>query len=146
MFCFTFPENGFDFVTQKFTKNCKMLFSNSQNIKVLPGSLETIFWNAYYDQLWIQRLLNALPYFHKKRFRLFEVKMLKKLKFLIFQRFSSTSDFDLKVVSKPFSKMFSMSDFGFTQFFMLCLAFPKNISNLFTEKCAKKLQNPFSNA
>ena len=146
MFCFTFPENGFDFVTQKFTKNWKMLFSNPQNIKVLPGSLETIFWNAYYDQLWIQRLLNALPYFHKKRFRLFEVKMLKKLKFLIFQRFSSTSDFDLKVVSKPFSKMFSMSDFGFTQFFMLCLAFPKNISSLFTEKCAKKLQNPFSNA
>ena len=146
MFCFTFPENGFDFVTQKFTKNWKMLFSNPQNIRVLPGSFETIFWNAYYDQLWIQRLLNALPYFHKKRFWLFEVKMLKKLKFLIFQRFSSTSDFDLKVVSKPFSKMFSMSDFGFTQFCMLCLAFPKNIFNLFTEKCAKKLQNPFSNA
>ena len=50
-------------------------------------------------------------------------------------RFSSTFTLDLKVVSKQFSRMFSMSDFGFTQ---SCLAFPKNIFNLFTEKCAKK--------
>ena len=47
---------------------------------------------------------------------------------------------------RPFSKMFSMSDFGFSQFCMLCLAFPKNIFNLFTKKCAKKVKNPFSNA
>ena len=56
----------------------------------------------------------------------------------LFQRFSSTSAFDLKVVSKPFSKIYTMSDFGFTQFCVLCPAFRKNIFNLFTKKCAKK--------
>ena len=56
----------------------------------------------------------------------------------LFQRFSSTYAFDLKVVSKPFSKMLSMSNLGFTQSCMLSLASPKNIFNLFTEKCAKK--------
>ena len=63
---------------------------------------------------------------------------MQKTENFLFQRFSSTSAFDHKVVSKPFSKTFSMSDFGFTQFCMLCLAFPKNIFNLFTEKCEKK--------
>ena len=44
-----------------------------------------------------------------------------------------------------------MSDFGFTQFCILCLAFPENIFNLFTDKCEKqktkknKKKNPFSN-
>ena len=88
-----------------------------------------------HDQLWIQRLLNARLCFHSKRFQLHGSKMYKKTENCLFQRFSSTFTLDLKVVSKQFSRMFSMSDFGFTQ---SCLAFPKNIFNLFTEKCAKK--------
>ena len=135
----TFPGNGFNFVTQKFAKILKMFFSKAQNIRVLPGLFEIIFWNAYHDQLWIERLLNVLPCFHSKRFQLHGSKMCKKL-------FSSTSAFDLKVVSKPFFKIFSMSDFGFTQFCILCLAFLKNLLHLFTEKCAEKIKNPFWNA
>ena len=63
---------------------------------------------------------------------------MQKTEICLFQRFSSTSAFDLKVVSKPFSKMYTMSDFGFTQFCVLCPAFRKNIFNLFTKKCAKR--------
>ena len=54
--------------------------------------------------------------------------------------------FDLNVVLKPFSKMLSMSSFEFTQFCMLCLAFPKNSFNLVTEIWANKLKTPFSDA
>ena len=143
----TFPGNGFNFVTQKFAKIWKMPFSKAQNVRALPGCFETIFWNAYHDQLWIQRLLNAFPCFHSKRFQLRDSKMCEKLKIAFLSiRFSSISAFHLKVVSKPFSKIFSMSNFGFTQFCMLCLAFPKSIFNLFTEKCAKKFKNSFSNS
>ena len=141
----TFPGNGFNFVSHKFAKILKMSFSKAQNIRVLPGCFETIFFNAYRDQLWIQILLNALPCFHSKQFQLW-IKNVQKTENFLFQRFNSTSTFDLKVVSKPFSKKFSMFDFGFTKFYMLCLAFPKNVFNLFTEKCVKKLKNPFSNA
>ena len=140
----TFPGNGFNFVTLKFAKILKMSFSKAQNIRVLPGCFETIFWNAYHDQLWIQMLLNALPCFHSKQFQLL-IKNVQKTGNFLFQRFNSTSAFDLKVVSKPFSKTFSMFDFGFTKFYMLCLTFPKNVFNLFTEKCVKKFKNPFSN-
>ena len=54
--------------------------------------------------------------------------------------------FNLEVVSKPFSKMLSIPEFRFTQFHMLYLAFPLNNFNLATEKRAKKLKTPFSNA
>ena len=41
--CLAFPENGFNFVTQKFAKNWKMPFSNAQNIRFwAQGSFKTI--------------------------------------------------------------------------------------------------------
>ena len=54
MLCLTFPENGFDFVTQKFVKNWKIPFSNAQNIRFWPkGSRKTIFQEASSDQILI---------------------------------------------------------------------------------------------
>lgn len=32
LLCLTFPENGFNFITQKFEKKCKMTLSNAQNV------------------------------------------------------------------------------------------------------------------
>ena len=44
MLCLTFPENGFNFVTQKFVKNWKMPFSNAHNIRFwAQGFSKTIF-------------------------------------------------------------------------------------------------------
>ena len=44
MLYLTFPENDFNFVTQKFAKNWKMPFSNTQNIGFwAQGSFRTIF-------------------------------------------------------------------------------------------------------
>ena len=120
-----------------------MSFSKAQNIRVLPGGFETIFWNAYHDQFGFIDFWTLCLAFTVSGFNFMAHKCAKNENCL-FQRFSSASAFDLKVVSKPFSKMFSMSDLGFTQFFMLSLASPKNIFNLFTEKCEKK-KNPFSN-
>ena len=85
MLCFTFTQNSFNFVAQKLAKHWKMSFTNTQNIQVLPGCFKTIFWNAYHDQLWIQRLLNALPCIHSKRFQFHGSKMCKKLKFSLFK-------------------------------------------------------------
>ena len=83
--------------------------------------------------------MNALPHFSWKLFQLRHSKMCKKLKFVFFKGSTTEPAFDLKVVSKPFSKMYTMSDFGFTQFCVLCPAFRKNIFSLFTKKCAKKI-------
>ena len=63
----------------------------------------------------------------------------KKTENFLFQSFSSSSAFDLKVVLKPFSKMFSMSDFWFIQFYMLCLAFPQKHFQLVHWKMCKKI-------
>ena len=42
--CLTFPEKDFNFVTQKYTKTWKMLFSNAQNIHFwAQSSFKTIF-------------------------------------------------------------------------------------------------------
>ena len=79
-----------------------MLFSNAQNIRVLSGCFETIFWNAYHDQLWIQRLLNTLPCFHSKRFQLLGLKLCKKLKISFFK----SSVVHLLLTSRKFQNHF----------------------------------------
>ena len=44
MLSLAFLENGFNFGTQKFAKDWKMLFSNVQNIRFWPqGTFETVF-------------------------------------------------------------------------------------------------------
>ena len=51
MLCLAFLENGFNFVSEKFAKKCKMHFSNAQNIRFWDqGSSKTIFKEASYDQ------------------------------------------------------------------------------------------------
>ena len=72
-------------IRKKLAKNWKMLFSNVQNFRVLPGCFETTSWNAYHDHLWIKRLLNALPSFHSKRFQLLGLRMCEKLKISFFK-------------------------------------------------------------
>ena len=53
MFCLPFPENGFNFLNQKYAKNWKV-FSNAQKIRFRAGgSFKTIFKEACYDQILI---------------------------------------------------------------------------------------------
>ena len=47
---------------------------------------------------------------------------------------------------KQFFKMFPMTNFGFRQFWKLCLAFPKNIFNFVTQKFVEKWKMPFPSA
>ena len=50
MLCLIFPENGFNFLTQKFQKNWKMPFSYAPNIRFwAERSFKTIFKEASYD-------------------------------------------------------------------------------------------------
>ena len=80
-----FRRRWFLLLHSKCTESWKMPFSNGQNIRVLPFCFETIFWNAYHQQLWIQRLLNALSCFYSKRVQLHGSKMCKKLKIGFFK-------------------------------------------------------------
>ena len=52
-----------------------------------------------------------------------------------------TFAFELKVVSKPFSKKRPMTKFWFKYFWTLCIIFPENGFNFITQKFAKKLKN-----
>ena len=50
----TFTENAFNFGTQNFWNNWKMLFSNAQNIRFwAQGSFKSTFYEAFYDQILI---------------------------------------------------------------------------------------------
>ena len=54
--------------------------------------------------------------------------------------------FELKVLSKPFSKKLPMTKFYFKQFLMFCLTFPEKSFNFVTQKFAKNWKIPFSDA
>ena len=120
--CFTFPINGFNFYTQKFTKIVKNSISKGSEHFFWPQcSFRTIFWNTSYDQRLIQIVLNALPHFSRKHFhysKLCHSKICKNLKMPSSKR-----------TLKPFPKKFNMSKFWSGQFLMLCLAFPANDFN-----------------
>ena len=111
--CFTFPENGFKFVTQKLIKNWKMHISNAQNIRLLAQvSSKTIIEDTFYKQILIEIVLNALPHLPRKWFQLRHSKICKKLKNAFFQTQISFV-FELKVAPKPFSKKVLTSKFWF---------------------------------
>ena len=83
--CFTFPENGFKFLTQKLIKNWKMHISNAQNIRFLAQvSSETNLEDTFYKQILIEIVLNAFPHFPRRRFQLGQSKISKKLKNVFF--------------------------------------------------------------
>ena len=66
-----FPENGFNFVTQKFERKWKMSCLNPRNIRFLPQvSFKTIFQNFSHDQLWSweMKMVLKLPKDEKQTF------------------------------------------------------------------------------
>ena len=105
--------------------------------KPFPEMLTTA--NFQFKAFWM-----PCPPFALSCFNFINLKCAKNWKW----QFSKGSEhlFNLTVVSKPFSKMLSIPEFRFTQFHMLYLAFPLYNFNLVTEKHAKKLKTPFSNA
>ena len=54
--------------------------------------------------------------------------------------------FEIKVVSKSFSKKLPRTKFEFKLFWRLCLPFPENSLNFVTQKLEKNWKIPFSNA
>ena len=77
-------------------------------------------------------VLKGFPCFPRKQFQLRHSKIGKTEK-CNFQRFR-TFVFDLKVASKPFSKMLPITNFRFKR---VCFAFPDNCFNFVTQKLAK---------
>ena len=79
--CFTFPESDFNLVMQKLAKNCKMPFPRAHNICFWgQGSFKDIFYEGFYDQIFIQIVLNALTDFPRKWFHFRHWKIKKKQK------------------------------------------------------------------
>ena len=94
--CFIFPENGFNFVTQKFAKNWKnAIFKHSDIRFLVQGSYK-----------------NTLSHFPLKRFQLCHSKICKNTEKCPFQTLR-TFVFELKVTSKPFSKKLPMTKFWY---------------------------------
>ena len=124
-----FSENIFNFVTQKFAKNSKMLFSKVQNIHFWPqDSFKTIFWNVSCHQLLIVNDIEGFAWLSRKTILTSSLKNLQKIEKSYFPRFI-TFAFELKVDSKPISKTILMIIFWLKWSWRLYLALKENSFN-----------------
>ena len=96
-------------------------------------------------KFWLRKFLIFFLNFLRKRFQLRHSKICKKTKTCPFQTLRIFV-FELKVISKPFSKKLPITKFWFKKFSMFCLTFPENGFNFVTQKFAKNWKMPFSNA
>ena len=146
MLCLTFPENGFNFVTQKFAKKLKNTFFRRLEHSFFSSSLhQNHFLGSF---LWQNFDLNRFEHFaspFQKMVRTSSLKNLQKCEKWPFQTLR-TFIFEVKVASKKFSKKFPMARFWFKQLWTLCLAFPENGFTFITQKFAKNWKMPFSSA
>ena len=122
-----------------------MPFSKAHNIQVLPVASKPFSEMLTMTNFWFKDFWTlCLAFTFIQAVSTSWLKKVQKSENCLFQRFSSTYAFDLKVVSKPFSKMLSMSNLGFTQSCMLSLASPKNIFTTCSLKnVQKKLKSHF---
>ena len=82
--CLAFPENGFNFVTQKFAKNLKnALFKRSEHSFLSSRCLQHYFVRNFQ---WSDFDLNTLPHSQTKWFQLRQSKISKKPRNAIFKR------------------------------------------------------------
>ena len=111
--CVTFPQNGFNFVTQKLAKNWKILFlKRSQHSFLRSGQLQNYLLKSF---LWPNFDLNSLEHFASFSQKMISTSSLKnsqKTEKCSFKTLT-TYIFELKAASKPFSKNLATFKFWF---------------------------------
>ena len=139
-------KNGFNFVTQIFAKNWKMLFLNTQNIRFLSST--ELHKHFQRSPLWLNFDLNSLGRFASLSLKVVSTSSLKYLQKTGKCSFQTPTIFvfGIKVAPKPLSKKVLMPKFWFKKILTLCLTFPENGFNLITQKFEEKWKMLFSNA
>ena len=143
-----FPNKWFQFLQWKICKKKQqnMLFSSAHNTRFWgQGTFKTIFWEASYDQILIEKVLNVLPHFSRKWFQLCHSKICKKLNSALFKRLQHSFLISRKL-QIHFLRSFLWPNVDLNSFECFFLTFSKNDFNFVNEKFIKKWEMPFLNA
>ena len=135
MLCITFPGNGFNFITEKFTKNWKMSYKRSEHSFLSSKYFENQFLKILVSPTLNSNDLGGSVFLSQKMISTSSLKNSQKLKNVL--ETLRTFICDLKVASKPFSTKLLLTKFCLKNFERLVPFFHNTVSTSSLENFQK---------